>query len=60
MTRTTLIVLSLALAPLGGCVGASGPVAYRTDPAPGVRTVRVPTVLTGTGGGVSTLILGVQ
>jgi hypothetical protein len=55
MTRTALILLSLALAPLGGCVG--GPVAYRTDPA---RTVRVPTALTGTTGQASTLILGVQ
>ncbi|MCJ2048543.1 hypothetical protein [Methylobacterium sp. J-070] len=66
MPRSTLPALialaasALALVPLGGCVGAAGPVAYRTDPGQGVRTVRVPTALTAADGRASVLILGVQ
>jgi hypothetical protein len=52
--------MALALVTLGGCAGTSGPVAYRSDPGQGVRTVRVPTALTAGDGRASVLILGVQ
>ena len=57
MKLTALILLALALAPLGGCLGAPSPTALAPD---GARIVRVPTTLTGGSGQASTLILGVQ
>jgi hypothetical protein len=57
---TLLALMALALVTLGGCAGTSGPVAYRSDPGQGVRTVRVPTALTAGDGRASVLILGVQ
>lgn len=57
MKLPALILLGLALAPLGGCIGAPGPTTLAPDR---VRTVRVPTALTGGSGQASTLILGVQ
>ncbi|WP_375455826.1 hypothetical protein [uncultured Methylobacterium sp.] len=50
------LVLCLAALPLGGC---AGPQTAQVAADAG-RTVRVPTTLTGTQAGPSTLILGVQ
>ncbi len=50
-------LIGLALATLGGCIGAPGSAVLMPDHT---RTVRVPTTLTGGGGQASTLILGVQ
>jgi hypothetical protein len=52
--------LILILGALGGCAALSSRVAYRADPPPDVRVVRVPTTLTHANGQASTLILGVQ
>lgn len=61
MPRQTLLALiAFAFVTLGGCASTSGPVAYRTDPGQGVRTVRVPTALTAADSPASVLILGVQ
>ena len=57
MKLPALILIVLALAPLGGCIGAPGPTTLAADRT---RTVRVPTMLTGGTGQASTLILGVQ
>ncbi len=57
MTLRALILIGLAFAPLGGCIGAPGTAALSPDRT---RAVRVPTTLTGSSGQASTLILGVQ
>lgn len=57
MKLPALILIGLALAPLGGCIGTPGPTALSAERT---RTVRVPTTLTGGSGQASTLILGVQ
>lgn len=60
MRRAASISLTLILGALGGCAALSSRVAYRADPPPDVRVVRVPTTLTHANGQASTLILGVQ
>lgn len=57
MKLPALILITLALVPLGSCIGASGQTALTAERT---RTVRVPTTLTGGSGQASTLILGVQ
>ena len=57
MKLPALILIGIALAALGGCIGAPGSAVVTSDHT---RTVRVPTTLTSGSGQASTLILGVQ